>query len=149
VPINIPNSKKQTTRNWKGNIPAHMLLAAIFLLHIDRTIPKTLPGNPGNVYLAGQNVSIPNSGNWTLSTFEGRVLATGDGKVELPRAPVGFYILRTRQEQKGIAVIAELKAPTPVHSPIATDAAMSWCLQAERVCPVLQFLSISRRELDS
>ena len=63
----------------------------------EHTIPKPLPDHPGNVFLAGEEVTLrlPDGGAdaWRCVDFDGQVVAQGrgTGAVHLGRLPVGYY----------------------------------------------------------
>jgi hypothetical protein len=64
-----------------------------------RTIPRPLPPHPGNIFLAGETVTVPappagDGDAWRAVDYEGRVVAEGRseaGPIELGRLPVGYY----------------------------------------------------------
>ena len=68
----------------------------------DRTIPRPLPSHPGNVFLAGEAVTVSalpagDSDTWRAVDYEGRVVAEGrasGGPIELGHLPVGYYEIR-------------------------------------------------------
>lgn len=104
-----------------------------------RHVPSPLSGHPGNVFVAGQSVSLAwpwqDSAGFQLSDYDGQILESGraiDGKVDLGALPVGYYEVRAEDTDTpaprriALAVLAPLKAPTPLDSPIALDVAMSW-----------------------
>jgi hypothetical protein len=108
-----------------------LLLAAA--LRCPAQAVKPLPGNPGNIFTAGQTVSIPvpAGGNWTATDYDGKVVSRG--KVENGRAnlgnsvPIGFYTISTdANAQVTAAVIAALVAPTPSNTPLGTNTAQAW-----------------------
>lgn len=97
--------------------------------------PAPLPGNPGNVFTAGQPVSVPlpasSGSHWRAMDYEGHVVAQGDassGRANLGKLPVGFFhvTLDGAPGDVTLAVIAPLLAPTPANSPISanTEAGM-------------------------
>ncbi len=104
----------------------------------ERTIPKPLPGHPGNVFLAGEEVTVdlPAAGGdaWQAVDYDGRVVdeGRGAGRILLGQLPVGYYEIRRPGKQAdrpppvSIAVLAPLRAPTPESSPVASDVAMAW-----------------------
>ncbi|MGA2617871.1 MAG: putative Ig domain-containing protein [Thermoguttaceae bacterium] len=102
----------------------------------DRTLPKPLPGHPGNVFLAGEDVVVPLPGDWNgpwrVLDYDGKVVAEGKGpgKISLDRLPVGYYEI-PRGDGKppiGIGVLVPLAAPTPKTSPIGVDSSVPWAL---------------------
>ena len=103
---------------------------------INRIIPKPLPGHPGNIFLAGEQVVVTLrrdwTGPWRVVDYDGKTVAKGKtaGKISLGKLPVGYYEI-PRGEGKppiGVAVLAPLAAPTPMTSPIATDSSAPWTL---------------------
>ena len=104
-----------------------------------RSIPQPLATHPGNVFLAGDAVSVraPANGpaDWRLLDADHHQVATGHvaaATVDLGRLPVGWYELVRGEDEPAssnrvsLAVFARLQAPTPRSSPIALDAAMAW-----------------------
>lgn len=106
-----------------------------------RGIPKPLPAHPGNIFLAGEEISVPlpqGDARWRLVNYDGQVLgdvADREGKAEIGKLDVGFY----RLEQSGssnwisLGVLAPLRTPTPATSPIAMDVAMAWFYPKEKM----------------
>ena len=104
-----------------------------------RRLPQPLAAHPGNIFLAGEAVSVavPAEGNaWRLVDYEGKEIAFGTAPpltVGLGRLPVGWYEVRwtpaaadTNAARLSLAVLAPLRAPTPATSPVAVDVAMAW-----------------------
>src|SRR5438045_3629229 len=63
-----------------------------------REIPRPLPSHPGNIFLAGEPVTVPappgDASTWRMMDYSNNVIAKGnikDGRVELGQLPVGFY----------------------------------------------------------
>jgi hypothetical protein len=107
-------------------------------------MPKPLPGHPGNVFLAGEEVTIDlpaGRERWRTTDYEGRLVAKGGraGPIRLGRLPVGYYEIRLdgagAAEQKSLtaAVLVPLKAPTPSSSPVACDVAMNGLVPAPKM----------------
>lgn len=109
-------------------------------------IPKPLPGNPGNIFLEGQEVAIPapaGSGEtWNLLDYDGKELASGsfkEGGAALGKLPVGYYELHAvggvadPAPRVSLAVLSPLKAPTPPTSPIGLDVGMAWFFKPDRM----------------
>ena len=78
-----------------------------------RVVPRPLPSHPGNVFLAGEPVSIPappagEGDTWRAVDYEGRLVAEGRvsaGPVELGPLPVGYYEVwrgADRRHQSGV-----------------------------------------------
>jgi hypothetical protein len=109
------------------------LLAAGGILRGQAVNP--LPGNPGNIFVLGQDVSIgvpPGaSASWQALDYERRIAAHGevqDGRADLGKLGVGYYRV-LRGDGSGIttvAVIAPLAAQTPPDSPIGVDTSAPW-----------------------
>ncbi len=117
---------------------------------IERGIPEPLAGNPGNIFLEGQQVmvdvpvaaNVPAGGDgqqWALLDYDNNVLREGraddNGRADLGVLPVGFYELRSKSDpnrKTTIGVLARLRVPTPLTSPICLDVAMSWEFKPEK-----------------
>lgn len=102
-----------------------------------RTIPEPLPAHPGNIFLAGEDVIVPlpsrPAETWQLVDYDDRPVpgwTLQDGRAQLGRLPVGFYRLQSTSAPSAdwisLGVLAPLRAPTPVTSPIALDVAAAW-----------------------
>lgn len=98
-----------------------------------RALPRPMSGNPGNVFLRGDEVrvTLPDSAaGWRIQDYDGKTLATvpaGQKTILLGKLPVGFYrAMREGADWVSFAVLEPLKAPTPQTSPIASDVAMAW-----------------------
>ena len=116
-----------------------------------REIPRPLPHRPGNVFLAGEEISVPlsesNSG-WRLSDYEGHTLGevtSSQGRATLGQLPVGCY----RLDQPGgsnwisVGVVGPLRAPTPNDSPVALDVAMSWFYDKKQMDAVANLCALA------
>jgi hypothetical protein len=91
--------------------------------------PVPLQGNPGNVFLEGQDVSVPlpDGGAWRAFDAENKVVAQGQdsgGRANLGKLGIGFYRVRSSGAPSDVllAVIAPLVSRTPADSPIGVDA---------------------------
>jgi hypothetical protein len=102
-----------------------------------RRIPHSLPDHPGNIFLAGENVSVglpPGEGDtWQAWDYEGRIVATGsikDGLATAGQLPIGYFeigrVLAPTTNRVSVGVLAPLRTPTPPTSPVAVDVAMAW-----------------------
>jgi len=113
---------------------------------VGRQAPRPLPPHPGNIFLADEEVVLSLSTNtpssWQLVDYDGQTVKSGtaaEGKVSLGRLPVGWYEVRAgdaagaNTTRVSLGVLAPLKAPTPVTSPIAMDVAMAWFYPPERM----------------
>ena len=121
----------------------------------DRTVPRPLPAHPGNIFLAGEAVTVPappagDDDTWRAVDYEGRVVAEGrvnDGPVELGRLPVGYYELRRGVGQDtnrlSIGVLERLREPTPLTSPIGIDVAMAWFYAKEKMASVSSLCALA------
>lgn len=109
---------------------------------VTRAIPGPLPSHPGNIFLAGEQVSVPvpSSGaeTWRATDYEGKRVAEGQvekGRAELGKLPVGYYELAwgggKGSNHVTLGVLEPLRAPTPLNSPIAIDVAMAWFFPKE------------------
>ena len=117
------------------------------LPQVVRRIPSPLPDHPGNIYLAGESVSvrvgaeIPASATkWTVFDAEHQPIVTGDLVVEGRRLevvsagalPLGWYRIEFADSEgkpagwTSAAVLQPLPEPTPLDSPICVDPAMAW-----------------------
>jgi hypothetical protein len=103
----------------------------------DRAIATPALNHPGNVFLAGEEVSVrlPDlAGPWRLVDYDGRVVKEirETKPARLGVLPIGYYELVNsagpvnHETRITLGVLAPLKAPTPRTSPIACDVAMAW-----------------------
>lgn len=125
-----------------GAVAALALLSAVALA-APAGIPTPLPGNPGNVYLKGQEVvvAVPNApGAWQLVDAADAPVAepvVQNGKANLGKLPVGFYRLKPKGVPTNVwvsvGVLSPLAAPTPATSPVALDVAMAWFYSSEQM----------------
>jgi hypothetical protein len=121
-----------------------------------RTIPAPLADHPGNVFLAGEAVSVPvaakDGATWECLDCEGKKAA--EGKVAGSRAaagnlPVGWYEIRWATHEGGApgkvaaGVLQRLKAPTPLASPIGLDVAMAWFYPEARMPAVANLCTLA------
>lgn len=137
-------------------------LAGVILLGLSSTlpaaerrpIPQPLPDRPGNIFLAGDTVSVPLPGPanelWRLVDYEERELAQVtpvNGRVSLGPLPVGFYRLRPvagpTHRWVSLAVLARLQAPTPRSSPIGLDVAMAWFYPPDKMPAVANLCALA------
>ena len=102
--------------------------------------PRPLPGNPGNIFVQGEDVVLQLGANsaqeWQATDYEGQSVASGKsdgGRADLGRLPVGYYTLRAAGSAPvSLAVIAPLKVPTPSDSPIDVNLpSPSWLANPE------------------
>lgn len=104
-----------------------------------RIIPKPLTYHPGNIFLAGETVSVAlpdgeKGSTWRLVDYEhnsvGQFTNSG-GDITLGKLPVGYYELHRVSSGHVLAssfslgVLAPLAAPTPRSSPIGVDVALA------------------------
>jgi hypothetical protein len=108
-----------------------------------RGIPTTLPSHPGNIFLTGESIIVaapPGSGeDWHALDYNNQVVARGtfrDGKAEVGPLPVGWYKIVHGPghitNRVSVGVIAPLRAPTPLTSPIGIDVALAWMFPKEQ-----------------
>jgi hypothetical protein len=126
-------------------LSSHLILAAALAGNqaqpVPRAIPTPLPGHPGHVFVAGEEVVLTpwtSDAEWQVTDYEDRrVLSTraAGGRLVLGRLPVGFYRLQQPAEVPSVflAVIDKLRAPTPATSSIALDVAMAWFYPRDRM----------------
>jgi hypothetical protein len=109
-----------------------------------RSIPLPLVDHPGNVYIAGETVRIPvpatpkdSLARWRLLDESDEELADGAVSaaaktIEPGKLQVGWYRCEWLDDAGKLldwtsaAVVARLRAPTPLDSPIGVDTAMAW-----------------------
>ena len=104
-----------------------------------RGIPAPLPDHPGNVFLAGEAVTVrvpaKDGAAWEAVDYEGKKAAEGKvagGRAAAGTLGAGWYEIRWTAHDGGAAgqaaagVLAPLKSPTPKRSPIGLDVAMAW-----------------------
>jgi hypothetical protein len=125
------------------------------LRDIPRNVPTPAPDHPGNVFLAGEQVTVgppqelpANVGRWQVLDDQGTVVArgsldqvrqTGARSVTIGRLDIGWYrveFLDAAGEVPGwttAAVLARLVEPVPQDSPICVDSATSWFAPNEPV----------------
>jgi hypothetical protein len=105
-----------------------------------RAIPRPLASHPGNIFLAGKQVSVAapsgGAGSWRAMDYEGKTVAEGQGgHAELGKLPVGYYELAWSEgvvsNRVSLGVLEPLRAPTPLTSPIGIDVAMAWFFPKE------------------
>ncbi len=115
-----------------------LTIAPLDAAPVQRAIPQTLPGHPGNIFLRGEEVSLPrplaeNATGWICVDYDQKVMAQGtETIIKLGALPVGYYeIWATDAANKRLAkttlgVLEPLKTATPLDSPIGVDAATAW-----------------------
>ena len=120
-----------------------------------RVIPHPLPSHPGNLFLAGETVTVPappagDGDTWRAVDYDGQTVAEGqvtDGPIELGRLPVGYYeIWRSgahATNRFSLGVLEALRAPTPVSSPIGIDVAMAWAFPKEKMGSVANLCALA------
>ena len=134
VITNDPDTIRQALDNASIGTPDPVL---------ERTIPRPLPGHPGNVYVEGESVEVEvpaaaqkSADTWRLRDIDGKIVAQDGfdkGKRLGVRVPgVGWYridFLNAKEEVvawTSTAVLASLRAPVPADSPVGLDMAVSW-----------------------
>ena len=115
-----------------------------------RDIPRPLPSHPGNVFVAGEPVSIaapPGEGEtWRAVDYEGKTAAEGrvnEGRAELGPLAVGYYEVARGTGRVSVGVLAGLRAPTPLDSPIGADVAMAWLVPREQMESVANLCALA------
>jgi hypothetical protein len=120
-----------------------------------RAIPRPLPSHPGNIFLAGETVTVPaplagDGDAWRAVDYEGRIVAEGRGNagpVELGHLPVGYYEVwrggAGTTNRLSIGVLEGLRAPTPLSSPIGIDVAMAWFFPKETMGNVANLCALA------
>jgi hypothetical protein len=120
-----------------------------------RVMPRPLPSHPGNIFLAGETVTVPalpasDGEAWRAVDYEGRIVAEGRikaGSVELGRLPVGYYEVwrggAGATNRLSIGVLEGLRAPTPLSSPIGIDVAMAWFFPKETMGSVANLCALA------
>ena len=120
-----------------------------------RAIPRPLPSHPGNVFLAGETVTVPapptgDGDTWRAVDYEGRIVAEGQvqaGPIELGRLSVGYYeVWRSAAgatNRLSIGVLERLRAPTPLSSPVGIDVAMAWFYPKEKMGSVANLCALA------
>ena len=120
-----------------------------------RAMPHPLSTHPGNIFLAGEPVTVPalpagDGETWQAVDYEGRVVAEGAAKAgppELGRLPVGYYELRRGAGQMtnrlSLGVVGGLRAPTPLSSPICIDVAMAWFYPRDKMADVASLCAVA------
>jgi hypothetical protein len=119
-----------------------------------RGIPKPLPSHPGNVFLAGEEVTVSTppgtSETWRAVDYEGKVIAegrAGEGQAKLGHLPVGYYELQRGSEgatnRVSIGVLASLEIPIPATSPVALDVAMAWFYKEPQMAAVASLCALA------
>lgn len=104
----------------------------------ERGLPRPLPAHPGNVFVAGERVIVaapPGPGDtWRALDYEGKAVAEGvvkDGRADLGALPAGYYEVMRGEGRVSAGVLAALRAPTPLRSPLGVDVALAWLLPKE------------------
>jgi len=122
---------------------------------LTRVLPRPFDGHPGNVFLAGESVSLPvpaaEPAGWRLFDYDDKTIAEvkpANGVVGLGPLPAGFYRLRPAGVVTGtnwisLAVLPPLKAPTPLTSPIGLDVAMAWFYPPEKMDAVANLCALA------
>jgi len=121
----------------------------------NRTIPHPLPSHPGNIFLAGEDVTVPapptgDGDTWRAVDYEGLTVFEGPvnaGPIRLGRLPVGYYELRriggSATNWISIGVLEGLRAPTPLGSPIGVDIAMAWLYPKDKMAAVANLCTLA------
>ncbi|MHB8522276.1 MAG: hypothetical protein ACYDH9_16170 [Limisphaerales bacterium] len=123
---------------------------------IQRSTPRPLTAHPGNVFVQGEEVIVPlppgESDFWHAFDYEGNVVGdgrAGDSRAVLAGLPIGFYEIhrvgaaQTATNRVSFAVLAPLKTPTPLTSPVAIDVAMAWFYPKEKMPAVASLCALA------
>ena len=118
---------------------------------VRRDVAQPIASHPGNIFVASEEVVVPlpsGDGRWKLVNDEGRALSdvmSRDGKASLGKLGVGFYRLEPEGGGNWISlgVLAPLRQPTPLTSPIAMDVAMAWFYPKDRMDAVASLCSLA------
>ncbi|MBN1346011.1 MAG: hypothetical protein JXQ73_25210 [Phycisphaerae bacterium] len=124
------------------------LLSALCLTAVSSAVVGGEPSHPGNVFLAGQDVSVPVPANLSATAKRWRVLddalaiiAEGETpskhadtarQISLGKQGIGWYRVEFLDgagkllDWTSAAVLARLSAPVPDDSPVCLDVALSW-----------------------
>jgi hypothetical protein len=118
-----------------------------------RAVPAPLPDHPGNIFLAGEDVTVPvpaeDGTAWSAIDYDGKIAAEGrtsGGRAAAGRLPVGWYEVRWGEGAGGAtaaAVLERLAAPTPTTSPIGCDVAMAWFYGEEKMPAVANLCALA------
>lgn len=119
----------------------------------ERAIPAPLPDHSGNVFLAGEPVSVTipvlDLAAWRVTDYDGKTVAEGkttSGRAEVGKLPVGWYEIRwgdAPEQRTAAAVLQPLAAPTPTTSPIGIDVAMAWFYKEDRMPAVANLCALA------
>ncbi|MCX5673606.1 MAG: hypothetical protein NTX87_01235 [Planctomycetota bacterium] len=119
----------------------------------ERAIPAPLPDHPGNVFLAGEAVSVTipvlDLAAWRVTDSDGKTVAEGkttSGRADIGKLPVGWYEIRwgdAPEQRASAAVLQPLAAPTPTTSPIGIDVAMAWFYKEDRMPAVANLCTLA------
>lgn len=99
--------------------------------------PRPLDGNPGNIFVRGQevvvNLTATGSGKWICVDYDGKRISGGEGgEARIGKTGTGYYEIwqladdGSRTSRTTFAVIEPLKVAVPDDTPIALDTAASW-----------------------
>lgn len=147
---NSSNRHQTATRCLSGVALALTLVVSA----ATRQVPTPLAENPGNIFLAGTEVTIPlpaNSPvNWQLMDYTDQLIAEPSARKEalhLGTLPVGFYRLKSvgadASNWISLGVLAPLAAPTPLTSPVALDVACAWFYPPDRMDAVANLCALA------
>jgi hypothetical protein len=114
----------------------------LLIVPVIAAAPKPLPHHPGNIFLEGEDVTLPPPANqYKLFDYDNNPVSVG-------KLPIGYYEARgDKGERVTLGVIALLKARASETSPIASDVAMAWFYkspqQQKDVISLLQLANIN------
>ena len=111
-----------------------------------RSVARSLPSHPGNIFLTDEDVLIPLpaawGAAWRLLDYEGNTVRDGhveQGQARLGRLRAGYYELAAgdgNPSRVSLGILTPLAAPTPLDSPIGIDVAMAWSFPQEKMASV-------------
>jgi hypothetical protein len=114
------------------------------LQSIPRDIPRPAPNHPGNIFVLGENITVPVSDRIKVQVNSYRVLddkqnviqenplAQSSNRLDLGKLGIGWYRIEFLNAENKIlvwttaAVIHPLSEPVPQDSPICIDSATAW-----------------------
>jgi hypothetical protein len=115
-----------------------------------RPLPRTSPGNPGNIFRVGEEVTVslpPSESAWHLTDYDGRSrgeVKAADGRAALGRLEAGWFRLaQPGRDWVSLAVLPPLAAPTPRTSPVALDVAMAWFYPEAKMADVARLCALA------
>lgn len=120
-----------------GRVLLAVVWTGIAFALVGATAARPISGHPGNVFLSGEDVSVPIAGEgaWQAVNYEGQIVAKGrveQGLAKLGELGVGYYEVKLGERRVSVGVLSPLSIRTPATSPIGLDVAMSWFYRDEQ-----------------